>query len=215
MASEHGGYRAPANPAPVKFCLTCKEQKPLSEFQSETRASGPYRRPKCKACSSDPSRVAVRDGGTRACTRCEKTKPIAEFNRTRAGRARSTCRPCQSDEYRDYVARNREKVSAAKRAQKYRWRFNMEIADVEARFAAAGDSCEVCGIHRDATHNQTLVLDHDHNCCPGEQTCGRCVRGVLCTKCNVGLGALDDDPLRVIALMDYITGRAGLEVRCG
>ena len=30
-----------------------------------------------------------------------------------------------------------------------------------------------------------LVVDHDHDCCPGGRTCGRCVRGVLCTRHNV------------------------------
>lgn len=38
-----------------------------------------------------------------------------------------------------------------------------------------------------------LVIDHDHDCCPG-RSCGECVRGVLCRTHNVWLGMVADDP---------------------
>lgn len=51
--------------------------------------------------------------------------------------------------------------------------------------------CEIC------THQltvETANLDHDHKCCPAGAVCEKCVRGVLCTSCNVGLGLFRDDP---------------------
>jgi len=30
----------------------------------------------------------------------------------------------------------------------------------------------------------SLHVDHDHNCCNGVKSCGKCVRGIICNRCN-------------------------------
>ena len=47
-------------------------------------------------------------------------------------------------------------------------------------------------------------VDHDHDCCPGQSSCGKCIRGLLCLTCNRALGLLKDDPMRVRAAADYL-----------
>lgn len=62
-------------------------------------------------------------------------------------------------------------------------------------------SCMVCG------STFRLCIDHDHDCCSTEvsrTTCGKCVRGVLCHHCNVGLGQLKDDIEIVESLLLYM-----------
>lgn len=53
------------------------------------------------------------------------------------------------------------------------------------------------------------AVDHDHSCCPGGRSCGRCVRGILCRKCNVAIGYLNDDPALAKAVSDYLEGTGG------
>lgn len=62
--------------------------------------------------------------------------------------------------------------------------------------------CRVC--NRPPAADKRLVVDHDHACCPTEKTCGNCVRSLLCTFCNRGIGLFDDDPTRLREAAAYI-----------
>lgn len=43
------------------------------------------------------------------------------------------------------------------------------------------------------TKYRARAVDHDHKCCPGKTSCGKCVRGLLCGNCNTILGRQRDD----------------------
>lgn len=65
---------------------------------------------------------------------------------------------------------------------------------------AQGGSCAICPT-LEPDH-----VDHDHSCCPGPRSCGKCVRGVLCGNCNRGLGQFKDDPDRLRRAVGYLEG---------
>lgn len=86
-------------------------------------------------------------------------------------------------------AENREELTAdmKKRAM---WRLYCRTPeDYDRVLAEQGGHCASC----DAvpTADRRLAWDHDHTCCPGKVTCGNCVRGLLCPKCNLLLGKLE------------------------
>lgn len=64
-----------------------------------------------------------------------------------------------------------------------------------------GDTCAIC---HTPPSTRLLDVDHDHNCCPGPKSCGRCVRGFLCNGCNTAIGRANDDPKRLRAAADYL-----------
>lgn len=54
------------------------------------------------------------------------------------------------------------------------------------------NQCVVCG---DGPRPRgELHVDHDHDCCPGSRSCGKCVRGLLCPNCNTQASHCGDDP---------------------
>lgn len=73
--------------------------------------------------------------------------------------------------------------------------YSITEADYEEVLASQGGVCFICGpiTGRNGT-SKKLSVDHDHKCCNGPKSCGRCVRAVLCTNCNrYILGHLRDD----------------------
>lgn len=63
--------------------------------------------------------------------------------------------------------------------------------------------CCPCGL----MFSELLVpqVDHDHTCCVGEKSCGMCIRGLLCKRCNQLLGIAQDDPHYLpLFLVEYL-----------
>lgn len=47
-------------------------------------------------------------------------------------------------------------------------------------------------------------IDHDHSCCPGIGSCGKCIRKLLCMQCNLGIGHFKDNPETLTAAAKYL-----------
>lgn len=84
-----------------------------------------------------------------------------------------------------------DEVSVAKgmcrRHYRIAWRYGLSVGKINDYESAT--ECEICG--RVRTEDKGLVVDHDHTCCPGNKSCGECVRGFICQGCNQVLGKLD------------------------
>lgn len=58
--------------------------------------------------------------------------------------------------------------------------------------AAQGGMCAICGSTDPKSNGDTFHIDHNHNCCSnGCNSCGKCVRGLLCSVCNTWLGLIE------------------------
>ena len=86
---------------------------------------------------------------------------------------------------------NPEKRSAIARKAELLKRHSMTVERYDALVDEQSGVCALC--EQPPRGKRRLVVDHDHSCCPGNSSCGNCVRGLLCDACNRGLGMLGDD----------------------
>lgn len=87
--------------------------------------------------------------------------------------------------------------SEAKRALHYKNRYGISIAQYDALFLAQDGKCKICSLPSTA-QKRKLAVDHDHKT-------GK-VRGLLCDKCNKGLGQFEDNVARLQTAITYLSG---------
>lgn len=143
-------------------------------------------------------RTALFTQGLRRCNACAIVKPMDGFHRRGAG-WQHRCVECVTQWGRD----NRVQAKLCSWHSHLRKKFGL-TAEAWARILIAQQGrCASCG--------DPMVdpcVDHDHSCCSHPtKTCGLCVRGLLCSPCNSGLGMFRDDPVRLRAAVEYLERR--------
>jgi Recombination endonuclease VII len=93
-------------------------------------------------------------------------------------------------ECRAWWAANKDACNARRRAQRYKG-YGISDEDYQALWARQGGACGIC-----RKKKRPLCVDHCH-------VTGK-VRGLLCRKCNLGLGHYNDDPVLTRAATAYL-----------
>jgi hypothetical protein len=74
--------------------------------------------------------------------------------------------------------------------------FGLTEDEYDTLLKKQGGGCGICGSRVDSRPGYKLAVDHDHNT-------GK-IRGVLCSKCNIGLGWFDDNLKLLKAACGYL-----------
>lgn len=136
------------------------------------------------------------------CQTCHETKPLTEFHKSGGGRFSSQCKGCKSQYWKD---RRRDNPLWAKLrdAEGNANRTGVSLAERKRMYEEQGGRCAICEhpglMFGQGTKRETLPLDHDH--LTGE------IRGLLCIKCNRGLGLFNDDPELLREAASYLERR--------
>jgi Recombination endonuclease VII len=136
--------------------------------------------------------------GQKRCRGCNTWKPVAEFGKARASRnglVRNHCKACRREPSRQYHQ------SETGRDAYYRRAYGVSLEWYRAALAMQNGLCAICHRPPDPSYrpHPRLVVDHDHET-------GR-ARGLLCHRCNAGIGMVHDDVDRIVSLVAYIVAR--------
>lgn len=75
------------------------------------------------------------------------------------------------------------------------YKYRLTLEQYYALLEAQDGKCAICRIPTPSDiRTSRFHVDHDHSCCPGKRSCGKCNRGLLCHACNTALGNFHDDP---------------------
>lgn len=85
-------------------------------------------------------------------------------------------------------------------------------AQDRAIVADAQGGCAICG-HTE-TGGKGWVVDHDRSCCPGDKSCPKCRRGIVCQWCNSVLGYAFDRVQILRGAIEYLERHAAAENPC-
>ena len=137
------------------------------------------------------------------CPKCEEFLLHEKFGicRTAKHGMQGLCRDCQ---VLDMAARRRarteqEKIRVARVARNrfLTTAYGITADEYDAMMTAQGGRCAICGSTDPGDgRSKNMSVDHDHET-------GK-VRGILCTKCNVGLGQFQDDINLLSSAIEYL-----------
>lgn len=136
-------------------------------------------------------------------TRTRATTTLCEF--CRQGRARNRARE-KNREVRAGTFQPPERSRSA-RDQRLKNYYGMTEDEFLEKLLEQGRRCAICRVREPGGRGDWHV-DHDHSCCEGVKSCGRCVRGLLCARCNVGLGYFEDSTERMEVAIQYLKSAA-------
>lgn len=143
-----------------------------------------------------------RDGLRCICNRCRvKVERVRSASRPEVTKEKRAARYDSQREKakqaaRDFYADNAEHCKEVQRIGHYRRKYGCTPEFKEQLLDAQGGVCAICG--KVATGR--WHLDHEHGT-------GR-IRGVLCSRCNQGLGLFGDDPKVCAFAADYLSNPA-------
>ena len=139
---------------------------------------------------------------SKTCSACGFDLPLEAFGWANGPGSylRGDCKACTYSKRIQYKIDNPELWKEQKRRILRKHKYNITQQDWEAIYELQQGKCAIC----ERMLSDDVCVDHDHACCAGIRSCGKCVRGLLCSPCNKALGWFEDDASRLNNAIAYL-----------
>ena len=192
----------------MKRCTKCGLRKDVSKFYKDER-SGDKIQSQCKKCQKDYWKRNVGpkkeyDARRYSENRAEIIERVLRYGKTEVGVAihrKSKAKYKKSDRGIE-LRRVHEGTDTHKKCKKKRYlirMYNITMDDFHQMLETQNNQCSIC--KTDKPGKRGFQVDHDHET-------GK-VRGLLCNKCNKGLGFFVDSVVVLKSAIQYLEVSAG------
>ena len=134
------------------------------------------------------------------CNVCGELKPYSDFTRIKGckdGRE-GTCKACTRKRSRRWAINNREQYRRNMRSANLKRNYGLTVEEYEEILRAQDNRCALCGSDEPGGTrvNRHFHVDHCHET--------GATRGLLCQRCNTGLGLLGDNLSGLMQAVRYL-----------
>lgn len=150
----------------------------------------------------------------KTCTKCGEEKSLTKenFRPYKSGTLRSVCRACERAYTLHYCKTNKTHKRPHVRAYQkkygethkdeirstiYKRRLGITWEEVKAMAEKQNNGCAICKNPIDWENRRSFNVDHCHGS-------GK-IRGILCVRCNLGIGHFNDDTALLGKAINYLT----------
>ena len=136
---------------------------------------------------------------THKCTVCKEEKSLSEFpmrKTHRPGKPVSQCTKCRVAYNKTYREENKEKFLAVERKSKLKITYGITPEQYDVMLAKQNGKCAICSVKKPGGRTKMFFIDHCHS--TGS------IRGLLCMRCNTGLGLILDSPKYLLNAISYL-----------
>lgn len=180
-----------------KYCKKCDTTKPVSEFYKSSKSKDGLNT-YCRQCKNQMAKGWYKNNKERA------KKNTAAWNEKNPD-YHVEWRKSNPDYHKEWREKNPDKVKATaerSRPRKIERTYGITIEHYNDLLDQQNNRCAIC--REENANGRSLSIDHDHSCCPGNKSCGNCVRQLLCDVCNRGLGFFKDNPELLREAANYL-----------
>ena len=156
----------------------------------------------CPACSLAKVRSTPIDNttGVKECSTCKKELKAESFykNKRRHDCLDSRCKHCMDKAKSDWVQKNPDKVKEVSTNNRLLSRYGITLTEYNQLVAFQNNRCKICGNEASNGRSWSTKLSVDHCHSTGK------IRGLLCQKCNTGLGLFGDTIENLKKALEYL-----------
>lgn len=127
-------------------------------------------------------------------TGAERSRRYRERHSDRVRKSQRGFHERNPDKAREYQERFRERNPDSERSRQLKRKYGMSSEEYDQLLEDQGGVCAICG--SECPTGRRLAADHDHET--------GCIRGLLCSRCNPGVGMFQNDPELLRRAAEYL-----------